>query len=128
MPASVVYEDAVLIAFLDVNPLADGHLLAVPRDHFERLTDMPATVVGKCASALPPLGRAVMQVTGAAGFNVLQNNGRAAGQVVPHVHFHVIPRKPDDGLGYRWNAGKYSPGRDQELVSALQKALTQPQS
>jgi diadenosine tetraphosphate (Ap4A) HIT family hydrolase len=76
-----------------------------------------------CAS-LPTLGGALMEVTGTKDFNVLQNNGRAAGQVVPHVHFHLIPRDPGDDLGYRWNAGKYASGRDAQLQAAYQKALT----
>jgi histidine triad (HIT) family protein len=64
--------------------------------------------------AVPRLGQALLAVTGAAGFNVLVNQGRAAGQEVFHVHVHVIPRAADDGLGYRWNAGKYPPDAIEE--------------
>jgi histidine triad (HIT) family protein len=123
VPAAVVYEDDSVIAFLDVNPLADGHLLVVPRGHYARLTDTPPETLAELASVLAPLGRALLQVTGAEGFNLLQNNGRASGQVVEHVHFHLIPRKTGDGLGYRWNAGQYPPGRCNELATAFQKAL-----
>jgi len=125
IPASVVYEDESLLAFLDVAPLADGHLLLVPQAHYARLIDVPAPICAQLASAFPILGRALLQVTGAEGFNLLLNEGRVAGQVVPHVHFHLIPRKTGDQLGYRWNAGKYPPGRDAELAAAFQKALTQ---
>ena len=111
IPAAVVYEDDAILAFLDVGPLAEGHLLVIPRDHYAKLTDVPPARCAQVASALPFLGRAVLQVTGAEGFNVLVNEGRVAGQVVPHVHFHVIPRKSDDQLGYRWNAGKYPEDR-----------------
>ena len=122
-PASVVYESEAVIAFLDIGPLADGHLLVVPREHFTKLTDMPGVRCAQIAEAIPHLGRALLHVTAAEGFNLLCNEGAAAGQAVGHVHFHLIPRRSNDGLGYRWNAGKYAPGRDAELAIAFQKAL-----
>lgn len=124
IPALIVHETDALIAFLDVNPLAQGHLLVIPREHHERIVDMPDETLGQLAASLPRLGRALLNVSGAAGFNLLQNNGSVAGQVVPHVHFHLIPRQADDGLGYRWNAGSYPPGRDAELAAAYRSALT----
>ena len=123
LPASVIYENESLKAFLDINPLAEGHLLVIPREHYTRIVDMPPTACAQLASSLPGLGRALLEVTGAEGFNLLQSNGRVAGQVVPHVHFHLIPRRPGDELGYRWNAGSYPPGRNAELATAFQKAL-----
>ncbi len=123
MPALVVYENESIVSFLDVNPLAQGHLLVIPRKHYTQVAEMPAAACGALFSSVPTLGRALMEVTGAEGFNVLLNNGRVAGQVVLHVHCHLIPRKPLDELGYRWNAGRYPPGRDAELADAYQKAL-----
>ncbi len=123
IPSSVVYEDQYVLSFIDIGPLADGHLLVIPRDHYTNLTDAPPEVVGRVGSVLPILSRACLSVTRAEGFNVLCNQGRVAGQAVGHVHFHIIPRKEGDGLGYRWNAGKYPPGRDAELAAAYQKAI-----
>lgn len=123
IPASIVHETDDLVAFLDIHPLADGHLLVVPREHYAQLDLMPSTLCGRVCSALPTLGRALLTATGAAGFNVLQSNGQAAGQVVGHVHFHLIPRHPVDELGFRWHAGNYPPGRDVEILSALRRAL-----
>jgi len=123
LPAAVVFESESLIAFLDVRPLAEGHLLLVPREHYPLLTDVPPAVALKMGSVLPRLGRALLDVTGADGFNVLQNNGEAAGQIVSHVHFHLIPRTRNDGLGYRWNAGKYGEGRAEVLAVEYQTAL-----
>ncbi len=123
VPAQVVYEDESVLAFLDVAPLAEGHLLVVPRDHHSRLSEAPPEVCGRIGTLLPPLGRALLRVTGADGYNVLVNEGQVAGQVVPHVHVHLIPRKRDDGLGYRWNAGSYQSGRAEELAGAYQAAL-----
>ena len=123
IPASVVYESETVIAFLDIGPLADGHLLVVPREHFSKLTDMPGVRCAQIAETIPQLGRALLQVTAAEGFNLLCNEGSVAGQTVEHVHFHLIPRRGGDGLGYRWNPGKYGPGRDVELAIAFQKTI-----
>lgn len=123
IPALRVYEDDRILAFLDIGPLSDGHLLIIPKEHSERLEDTDPDVVGHLASRLPRLAGAVMAVTQAAGYNVLQNNGRVSGQEVPHVHFHIIPRKTGDGLGYRWNPTKYPQGRAEELQKQLLSAL-----
>ena len=122
--AAVVYEDDSVLAFLDVGPLADGHMLVIPRKHYTRLTDVPSELCAHMASVLPLLGRAALEVTKAEGFNVLLNQGAVAGQAVPHIHIHIIPRRKDDQLGYRWNAGKYPEGRASQLAAAYQAALS----
>lgn len=123
IPSHNVLEIESALAFLDIGPLSDGHLLVIPRDHYERLEDMPAAAVGEICRLLPRLGQALVQVTKAAGYNVLQNNGRVAGQVVPHVHFHLIARSEGDGLGYRWHPKSYPQGRGEELRQQLRAAL-----
>jgi len=122
-PSHVVHEDDAAFAFLDISPVAPGHLLIVPKDHYAALADMPPQTVGAIAGLLPRLGRAAMSVTQAEGFNVLVNNGVVAGQVVEHVHFHLIPRRKDDGLGYRWAAGKYGEGEAERLLRSYHQAL-----
>jgi len=124
IPAAVVYESESILAFLDVAPLSEGHLLVVPRAHCRHLYDLPAATCAEIGSVLPKLGRAVLDVTGAEGFNVLQNNGEAAGQVVDHVHVHLIPRRRGDGLGYRWNAGEYAAGRADALADKYRTLLS----
>ena len=123
IPASVVFENESLTVFLDINPLAEGHLLIIPKEHVTQIKDMPPDLSGRMLACVPYLGKALLEVTGASGFNVLINNGREAGQVVPHVHAHLIPRKPLDDLGFRWPAGAYPAGRIQELATAYQAAL-----
>ncbi len=123
IPSHTVYEDEDVFAFLDIGPLAEGHVLIIPRDHHSELAAMPAELCAKIASLLPRLGRAALGVTGAEGFNVLVNNGAAAGQVVGHVHWHLIPRQTRDGLGYRWNAGEYAEGRAAQVADAYKAAL-----
>ncbi len=105
IPCHKVYEDDLVLAFLDVGPLSPGHTLVIPKEPAEtldQLSDESAAAIGR---VLPRLCRAVKQATGAAHYNVLQNNGAAAHQAVGHVHFHIIP-KPNshEGLGIDWPA------------------------
>ncbi|MFB6142741.1 MAG: HIT family protein [Halorientalis sp.] len=97
IPARVVHEDETTIAFLDANPLAPGHTLVVPKDHHARLADLPADLAADVFRALHDLTPAVQAAVDADGTNVAFNDGEAAGQEVPHVHGHVVPRFHDDG-------------------------------
>lgn len=123
IPSARVYEDEHAIAFMDLFPLAPGHTLLIPRDHHERLTDLPDETMAALGRVLPRLARAVMAATKAEGFNVFQTNGEVSGQDVPHVHFHVIPRAKDDGLGFRWNAGSYAEGEMDAWRAKIAAAL-----
>ena len=123
IPASIVFKDETVLAFLDIAPLAEGHLLVIPCAHHTCLSEMPAEVAAALAARLPALGKALREVTQAAGFNLLANEGAVAGQEVEHVHFHLIPRKANDGLGYRWKPGEDPQGRAEELRQSLQQAL-----
>ena len=123
LPSSRLYEDERVIAFLDIFPLAPGHTLLIPRDHHVRTTDLPDDLAAAIGRLLPRVSRAVMEATGADAFNVLQCNGSSAGQQVDHVHFHVIPRRPEDGLGFRWKAGAYGEGEAAAWQAKIRAAL-----
>ncbi len=123
IPATRVYEDDDILAFLDIGPLAEGHLLIIPKEHAERLEGVNPEVLAHLARKLPDFAAAVVKVTGAQGYNLLQNNGRVSGQAVPHVHFHIIPRVESDGLGYRWPASSYAEGRAEQLRLQMKAAL-----
>jgi len=110
IPSAKVYEDETKLAFMDIGPIQPGHVLLIPKKHYERLTDMPGDDVADLASVLPALARAVVKAANADGFNIHQTNGACSGQVVPHVHLHVIPRHDDDGYSFRWKAGSYAEG------------------
>ncbi len=99
-PAHILYENARIIAFLDKYPIDDGHTLIVPKKHYERITDMPHEDVAAVFTAVSPVARSVMTATGAVAFNVAQNNGRDAMQIIPHMHVHVIPRQANKTLGW----------------------------
>ncbi len=124
IPSTRVYEDDRVIAFLDINPLAEGHTLIIPKAHAERLTELSAQDAEAVFQPVPALARAVVAATGAEGFNVLQNNGRVAGMAVAHVHVHIIPRRADDGLGYRWPARPARPGELERMQKAILDRLT----
>ena len=123
IPAAKVLEDDSCVAFMDVGPLAEGHVLLIPRTHAVELDDLPAAAAGAMLRHLPALVKAVKAVTGCEGVNVLQNNGRIAHQVVGHVHFHVIPRNAGDVFHFNWPAGTYAEGRAEALAQALRAKL-----
>lgn len=90
--AHVIYEDRIHIAIMDRYPIQLGHSLVIPREHHEKIIDMPTDGVSSLFAKVPLVARAVLQATGADGFNIGQNNGRVANQIIPHVHVHIIPR------------------------------------
>ena len=92
-----IYEDETHVAFLDKYPIDQGHSLVLPREHFERVTDMDPEKVGALFSKTPKIARAIIKTTKADAFSMTQNNGWAAKQIVPHVHVHIIPRYNDKG-------------------------------
>ena len=120
IPCHKVYEDDRVLAFLDVFPLSAGHTLIIPKEPaatIDQLSDESAAAIGR---VLPRLARAVMRATGTDAYNVLQNNGSAAHQVVMHVHFHIIPKPSGDaGLGIGWPSGKL----DDAVGAALAKQI-----
>ena len=123
IPAHQLYEDDRVLAFLDIGPLSDGHCLVVPKDHYERLDDCPVDVVAAVMSKVGPLAKAIVAATGAEGYNVLNNNGHCAGQLVGHVHFHIIPRRTGDGIFIPWPAKEYPHGRAEELARNIKNIL-----
>jgi histidine triad (HIT) family protein len=122
IPCHRVYEDDQVLAFLDVNPIARGHTLVIPREPAETLDKLSDDASAAIGRVLPRLARAVMAATGASAYNVLQNNGPLAHQAVFHVHFHIIPKYDDGaGLGIGWPSSKLDGGP--ELAKAIASNL-----
>lgn len=107
IPCAKVYEDDRILAFLDINPIARGHTLVVPKGHYPTLLELPASEGEALLNAMRLVARAVYEETGAGGFNCIQNNFGPAGQMVFHSHWHIIPRFDNDGLP-DWPGGKYN--------------------
>lgn len=114
-----VYEDDGFLVLMDKYPITEGHTLVIPKKHYDNLLFMPYREVGKLYSLVPIIARAVISAVNADGFNVGQNNGRAANQIVPHVHVHVIPRFNDDSQNGRWPARHV--GTHEELMKVAER-------
>ena len=115
--AAVVFEDERAVAFLDHRPLFPGHTLLVPRQHIETLPELPGGEVGPLFLVAQRLCAAVERAMDAAGTFVAINN--RVSQSVPHLHIHVVPRRPKDGLkGFFWPRGKYHDAAEMESVRA----------
>jgi len=111
LAAHLLYQDEEVLAFLDISPVTQGHTLVVPRWHAASLTACsPSTVAGLFLAAVRLAG-AIQRALGAPGFNLGLNDGRAAGQEVPHVHVHVIPRYGDEGGGVQRMVQRRGPTR-----------------
>jgi histidine triad (HIT) family protein len=109
-PASIVYEDTNILAFMDLNPANVGHTLVIPREHWENIYDVPEKTLAEMAAVVKRVSVAVKKTVGADGIKIIQLNGRAAGQLVMHIHIHVIPTISKSGvmMGYR---GRITPER-----------------
>jgi histidine triad (HIT) family protein len=123
IPCHRVYEDDRVLAFLDIMPLAPGHVLVIPKEEkatMAELSDESAAALGR---ALPRICRAVMQATGATAYNLLQNNGAGAHQAVMHVHVHVIPKVGGAGLGIGWKAGSLDAAAGKAMAERIAACL-----
>jgi histidine triad (HIT) family protein len=123
IPCHRVYEDDLVLAFLDINPLSPGHTLVIPKEraaHLHGLSEESAAALGRI---LPRICRAVLRASGATAYNILQNNGAAAHQEVMHVHFHIIPKISSAGLGLAWKAGKLDQDAAKSMLAAMHEVL-----
>ena len=101
VPATIVYEDDNFIGFLDADPEIDGHTLIVPKKHFKTLLDMPSSLGNEMLEAIKKVALDLINKGKAEGFNVVINNYKVAGQIVPHTHIHILPRKNNDGFNVK---------------------------
>lgn len=121
IPAQKVYEDDHVLAFLDINPASRGHTLVISKEHYEFLTQMPEREYLSYMRSVQKIAKGLMKYTDAV--NILQNNGKDAGQLVPHVHIHIIPRRPADGLHIGAWRSAHDPDLDkvQKVIQSLLK-------
>jgi len=121
IPSATVYEDADFRAILDLGPAAAGHTLILPKEHFADVCELDEVVAAKVLAVAAKVGRAMKEGLGCAGFNLVQNNGAAAGQTVMHFHMHVIPRYEGGPEMVTWTPGE-STAEEREAILAKIKA------
>ena len=124
IPSCRVYEDPDTVAFLDIGPVVKGHTLVIPREHHDPITGTPDAVLQKLIVVAKKIAQAQKDGLGADGMNVTQANGKVAGQVVPHIHFHVIPRFEQDGHHWNWNPKQYdNPEQMEQVARRIREAM-----
>lgn len=118
IPCSKLYEDELFIAFLDIAPANKGHALVVPKEHYETTEDTPEEILCLMMAVVKKLAAKISSELKTDGYNIFMNNKKAAGQLVPHLHCHIVPRFEDDGIDFDWPHLKYE---DREMESFRDK-------
>ena len=118
----IIFEDESHIAIMDKYPIQQGHTLVIPKTHHEKVIDMSSDEISELFIRVPIIVRGILEVTGAEGFNIGQNNGRAANQIIPHVHVHIIPRYQK--TGNPWARRMIATDKElEDLASKIRKCL-----
>ena len=124
IPSTKVYEDNDVLAFMDIGPIIKGHVLVIPKKHYDPVTETPDAVLQHLIVVVKKIAAAQRKALKTDGCNIIQNNGRVSGQAVPHLHFHVIPRFEGDGHTWNWAAKKYEQMQEMKaLAEAIASAL-----
>lgn len=124
IPSTKLYEDENVLGFLDIAPAAKGHALVIPKKHYATLLDMPHEELKNVAEAVQKIAAATMvALPGVEGFNVLQSNNEVAGQVISHVHFHIIPRHKEDKINFAWEHGKAEAEELKKYAALVKKKI-----
>ena len=124
IPSVKIYEDELVMAFLDIAPINRGHSLVIPKDHHVSIATVPENVSGRLTLVAGRLGIAMKRALDAEGFNIHLADGSCAGQVVMHVHMHVIPRFLEDGFHWGWRQNRYeNDGQKNEIARKIVEKL-----
>ncbi|WP_319507692.1 HIT family protein [uncultured Methanolobus sp.] len=125
IPSHKVYEDDFVYAFLDIFPCSEGHTIVLPKKHFGRFTDMEEGDAASLFASVNKVAKTVEKTLGLEGMNIGINNGEIAGQTVPHVHVHIIPRRVGDGEGNMHTIVELHPSTDNiaELAESIREAF-----
>ncbi len=119
IPSKKVFEGRGVIAFLDINPASKGHTLVIPKKHFENFLDISEEDLKELIVSAQKIAKAVQKATASEGFNIHVSTGKAAGQVVFHLHIHIVPRTSNDNVGLKWTHVSYAEGEAQELLEKI---------
>lgn len=118
IPCPIVYEDDVVLAFLDSNPVNKGHTLIIPKIHYQNIYDTPDEILGYLMAGAKKIAIKLKEHVGAEGINIEMNNDAVSGQVVFHTHLHIIPRFTNDGFTH-WKGTPYKDGEAKEIQKKI---------
>ncbi len=118
LPCTRIAETERVLAFLDIGPIIKGHTLVIPKAHFDPLTAVPLDLLQEVIAMVQRVAQSQLDGLGAEGINLVQSNGACAGQVVPHAHFHVIPRFANDAHRWNWKTTSYRDDAEREAIAA----------
>ena len=124
IPCHKVYEDDVVLSFLDIGPIVTGHTLVIPKAHHATVMEIPPDVLAAVQTRIPKITRAVLSATGAKACHLLANNGTDAQQSVHHLHFHILPRMPGDKFHVPWVPGSLDKAAGAELARQITSKLS----
>ena len=122
IPCNKIYEDEKTLAFLDIGPVNKGHTLVIPKEHAEKIYELSKDSLDALMSSVQKVSLAIEKTLNC-DFNLINNNGEKAGQVVKHVHIHIIPRRDKEEFGIKWPSGKYAEGEDKEILEKIRNNL-----
>ncbi len=122
IPAHIVYEDDSVLAFLDIKPVNPGHVLVIPKTHYQNIEEAPENVLCNLMKVVKKIGKDVKEKLNYAAYNVMENNDPLAGQLIPHLHFHIIPRQEGDGHRH-FTQKEYADGEALEILNKLKNQL-----
>ncbi len=122
IPSYKVYEDENALAFLDIAPVNYGHTLVVTKKHFANMEEIPEEELCRLMKAVKKVGKAIKEGMSVEGYNVNENNDPVAGQIIRHIHFHIVPRHVGDRLEF-WAQGEYNKGEADKIAEKIRKVL-----
>lgn len=123
LPSYKLYEDAHALAILDINPITRGHTLLLSKSHYETTKDTPVEVLTALTQASYPVIKAVLAAVKAEGYNILINNHKSAGQQIPHLHWHIIPRHFNDNIHFHWTPTPCQKDEMEKIAEAIRKHI-----
>lgn len=122
IPAEKIYEDNETLVFLDIAPSNPGHALVITKKHFANMEEIDEQTLCSLVKTVKKIGLALKKGLGIAGYNIQVNNDPIAGQIVPHIHFHIVPRKENDGIKL-WPQGKYAEGEAEKIAGKIKNNI-----
>lgn len=124
IPSSRVYEDDLTLAFMDINPASQGHTLVISKQEYPDMLDVPPDTLAAVSRSTQRVARAIVSALKPDGYNIVQNNGEAAGQIVFHYHIHIIPRWHGDGTSPFARQNKAEPEELEKIAGLIRQHLT----